>query len=506
MADLRSIRAKKNIFVSLLCQIVTLLCGFIVPKLLLDAFGSEVYGAITSITQFLAYVTLLEGGIGGVARAVLYKPLANNDDNTISAIMAELRRFFRVIAYIFAVYVIILACSFKSISGLEQLDQFSTFLLVLVISISTFGQYFIGISNSILLQAAQRSYITNFINLMGTIVNTVAIVLLVTIRCDIITVKFVSSFIFLLKPIALWLYVRKLYKIHRVRKVEKRYLTQKWSGLGQHIAYFLHSNTDVVVLTVLSSLKNVAVYSVYNMVISHMQNLVMSFTSGMEALFGDMIAKDEQEELHKTVSRYEMIISIAAVLLFATTAVMILPFVRLYTADVSDTNYEVPIFALLLTITGFLYCLRMPYHSLVIAAGHFKSTNVAAYGEAIINIVLSVALISRFGLVGVAIGTICATCFRFVYYVLYLSRQIICRKIFASVKRFLANVIAFFAIFIAGKLIVSFIQIHNYYEWISCGIITGLLALVITLTVNFLFYRKEVIDVTKQMCVRGNSY
>ena len=98
MADTRSSRAKKNIYVSLLCQIVTLLCGLIVPKMLLDSFGSEVYGATTSIAQFLAYVTLLEGGIGGVARAVLYKPLANNDVNTMSAIMAELRKFFRIIA------------------------------------------------------------------------------------------------------------------------------------------------------------------------------------------------------------------------------------------------------------------------------------------------------------------------------------------------------------------------------------------------------------------------
>lgn len=491
MADSRSIRAKKNIVVSLLCQVVTLICGFIVPKLLLSAFGLEIYGATASIVQFLAYITLLEGGVGGVARAVLYKPLAENNQTAISAILAELRRFFRVIAGIFGVYVVILACSFKSISGLAQMDQLSTVLLVLVISISTFGQYFIGISNSILLQAAQRSYITNFVNLIGTIVNTVVTVALVLLQCNIIAVKLVSSLIFLLKPIVLWLYVRKHYQISKTSRSAQKHLTQKWSGLGQHIAYFLHSNTDVVVLTCLASLKDVAVYSVYNMVISHIQNLAVSFVSGMEALFGDMLAKEEQKQLHETFDLYEMMISIVSVILFSAVAVLILPFVKLYTSGITDTNYREPVFALLLTISALLYCLRMPYHSLVIAAGHFRQTNVAAYGEAAINIVFSVLLVSRMGLVGVAIGTICATGFHFAYYMIYLSKHIFYRNMHKAIKRTLINALTVAAILFVGTITISIISITNYLLWIICGCVVVLLALVITAAVNWLFYRLE---------------
>lgn len=491
MADSRSLRAKKNIVISLVCQLATLLCGFVVPKLLLDAFGSEIYGASTSITQFLAYITLLEGGVGGVARAVLYKPLAEKDYGAISAILAELHKFFRTIACVFLVYAAILACSFKSISGLKQLDQFSTIMLVLVISIATFGQYFIGISNSILLQAAQRSYVTNLINLVGTVANTAATVALVFADCNIITVKLVSSFIFLLKPLALWLYVRRLYPIEKAPKGTKQYLTQKWSGLGQHIAYFLHSNTDVVVLTCSASLKDVAVYAVYNMVISHMQNLTISFVSGMEALFGDMLAKGEQEHLHKTFNLYEMMISLVAVTLFATTAVLILPFVRLYTKELTDANYEAPLFAVLLTVSALLYCLRMPYHALVIAAGHFKQTNAAAYGEAVINILLSVVLVARFGLVGVAIGTVCATGFRFAYYVVYLSRHIFQRKISATCKRSLVNTISFGIVFAAGNFLTAQIDIPNYFVWAICGAATAVFAICVVATVNFLIYRTE---------------
>lgn len=123
-------------------------------------------------------------------------------------------------------------------------------------------------------------------------------------------------------------------------------MKQKWEGLGQHLAFYLHSHTDIAVLTIFVDLKAVAVYSVYNMVVAQMQNLSASFSTGMEALFGDMLAKEEQEKLHKTFSYYETLISIVTITLFSACAVLIVPFIRIYTADVADTNYIQPVFAI----------------------------------------------------------------------------------------------------------------------------------------------------------------
>lgn len=57
---MRSKKAILNIITSLLLQVVVLICGFIVPKLIITNFGSDVNGLISSITQFLAYISLLE--------------------------------------------------------------------------------------------------------------------------------------------------------------------------------------------------------------------------------------------------------------------------------------------------------------------------------------------------------------------------------------------------------------------------------------------------------------
>lgn len=490
MLDNRQKRAKMNIIVSLCCQILTVACGLITPRLMLGAYGSEAYGMCSSITQFLGYIALLEGGIGGVARAALYKPLAENNTKEMSAIVCEIKRFFRIVAYIFVIYVLIIACSFKYISKTEYMDYTSTFLLVLAISISTFGQYFVGISYAVFLQAAQRVYITNLLSISLTVMNTIAMVMLISLGSNLIQVKLLSSCIYLIKPIILWIYVKRKYKLNSKEKTEKKYLTQKWSGLSQHIAYFLHSNTDVVVLTLFSNLTSVAIYSVYNMVSSSITNLTMSFTSGMEAVFGDMLSKNEKKELDDSFEKYEMIISIVTVLLFSITSVLIVPFVRIYTMDIKDANYITPVFAILLVFSAALYCFRLPYHAVVVAAGHFKQTQWAAYGEALINIGLSIILVRKFDLIGVAVATVIATGFRFVYYVQYLSNNILFRKKKIFLKRMMVNIFIFIVNFVLSEKFVSLFLIENYFQWFFVAFPTAVIVGVITIGCTCLLFPK----------------
>lgn len=499
MKDARKKRAKLNIVISLAGQMVTLLCGFIVPGLLIRAYGSEAYGATTSIAQLLAYITLLEGGIGGVARAVLYKPLAENDMGTISAVVTEMRRFFRIIALIFLAYVLILACSFTNITDVDAFDWWTTFLLVIVISISTIAQYFIGITYQVLLQAAQKTYITNAVSTVATILNAMLTIILVGSGCSILIVKLVSSCVFVLRPIVLQAYVQRHFSLTIPKEQNRELLSQKWIGLGQHIAFFLHSNTDIMILTVLSDLKQVAVYSVYNMIVSHIQGFAVSFATGMEALFGDMIAKAEHKQLNETFNQYETMISIVVVILFSATAVLIMPFIKIYTAGITDADYFVPLFALLMTLSSVLYCLRLPYHAATIAAGHFRQTKVAAYGEVAINVFLSVVLVTKLGLVGVAVGTLTATAFRFLFYVVYLSRQIMHRPVALFAKRFVVNAVNFVAAIFLGEYILSCMTIEGYAAWAFCGVAVAGASAVLTVSINFVAYRNDMLLIVQSI-------
>ena len=493
----RTGRTSLNVISSLLSQIIVVVCGLIVPRCLLKAFGSEVYGATTSITQFLSYIALIEGGIGGVERSELYKPLSENNTNKIAIILKSLKSFFFKVGLIFIIYVLVIGVIFKDISSLESLDWTTCFFLVIVISISNMGQYFIGMTYGILLQADQKNYVINFINAATTILNTLLVILLVFLDFNVVWVKLISSCVFLLRPLIYFLYVKKFYKLPKNIEQEDEnspVLKAKWTGLGQHIAYFVHSNTDIVLLTLLLDLKIVAVYSVYSLVTLNIQALISSFGSGMEGLFGELIAKDEKENLKNIFSKYVSLLSFISIIIFATTFILIVPFVKLYTSGIEDTNYIYPLFGFLMVLASFIYIIRLPFQNIVIAAGKFKETNAASFGEAGINIVISIICVQFFGIVGVAIGTCVAVTFRYFYYLVYVYKNIVNENKFNIVKKVVISFVPFVGISLLGNFVVGFFEFENYFYWAIGGFATVAAAGLITCIIFVLFNRKDFFD------------
>lgn len=56
----RKKRLLLNTTTALLHQIITVVCGFILPRLLLSYFGSQVNGLVSSISQFLAFISFAD--------------------------------------------------------------------------------------------------------------------------------------------------------------------------------------------------------------------------------------------------------------------------------------------------------------------------------------------------------------------------------------------------------------------------------------------------------------
>jgi len=189
-----------NTVSALIKQIVYVVCGFILPRYILEFFGSEVNGLVSSITQFLGFIAFLEMGIGPVIQSNLYKPLADKNKNEISKIVASSEKFFRRIAFIFIVYIIVLAFVFPSISNREA-DTWYTVSLIFIIAISTFAQYYFGITYQLLLNADQRAYIQLSLQTITILLNTIISIVLMKIGASIQIVKLSTSIIYLLRPL-----------------------------------------------------------------------------------------------------------------------------------------------------------------------------------------------------------------------------------------------------------------------------------------------------------------
>lgn len=470
-------KVKMNVVSTLANQLVSTLCGLLIPWVMIDTFGSTAYGATTSIVQFLSYITLLEGGIGRVARGAFYKPLADGDHDRISQVYLAVKRFFMVIGLVFAGYVLVLALGYHRMADVTIFSWDYTFMLVVGIAIGKFAEYMGGISKVTLLNADQRQYVVNGVYMLTNILNVMLVVLLALGGVDILWVKVVSSLVFVLRPLLFSLYVRRHYRIRRTGV--KASLPNKFTGIAQHTAYVIQNNTDVMMLTLLADLRYVAVYSVYHLVVFSLRNVATSFTGGMEALLGEMEAKGEQAILRKTYNSYKLILTTLTIMLFGTAAILVVPFVRIYTYGTTDANYIQPIFALVLVLAEALNCLVLPCFNLTIAANKLKESQIGAYGEATINVVVSLVLIFWNPLVGVALGTLAATLFKCVYYMAFSGKHILKIKVSRLLLKWAATAFALLGVAAGGMWLMEYIPVDGYGPWILLGIgfaiVTGLL-------------------------------
>lgn len=487
---MREKRLSLNTLTSLFLQLTTIVCGFILPRLILNHFGSEVNGLVNSITQFLAVISFFELGVGAVVQSALYKPLADKDNKQISCIMASAGRFFKGLAYLLFIYVVILCIAYPRMVPADFDVQY-TAALIIIISISSFAQYYFGIVNNILLSADQRGYIHFSLQAISIIVNTIVCAVLLQLGCGIHIVKLTTSLIYIIRPIILQQYVKKHYAVDRRIVFEKEPIQQKWNGVAQHLAAYVLDNTDVLILSLFSTLSYVSIYSVYHFVVYGVKQLIVAMTNGIQSLAGELWAKQKYEELNHFFGWVEWAIHTGTIFAFGCTSVLIVPFVQVYTIEVHDIDYVVPLFAFLITIANMLHCLKTPYQILITACNHFRQTQSCFMIAAIMNLLISIVGIYFYGLTGVAVGTLIAMLFQTIWMVLYDSKHLIQWPIGNFLKQITVDILVFAASY-SVTIHFSMKEIC-FFAWFLLAVQVAVIWLLFIFVINVVFYRHYMI-------------
>ncbi len=491
---MRSKKAALNMLAAIVELVVATVTSFIVPHYIIRAYGSSVNGLISSITQFLSYIALIESGIGAIGRASLYKPLAEKDIATLSGNAKALENFYRKVAYIFLVYVAVLSVLFPLLVN-QDFDWIYTATLIVILAFSIFIQYYFGITHQTVIQADQRKYIPSLLQALTLFLNMVITVVMIKLGASVHVMKIGSAVAYAIRPMILYFYVKSHYKLDKRAKPRSEILKQRWDGLAQHIAFFIHKNTDIAVLTILANVKEVSVYSVYMLAVSGCSKVVNIFSSSLEPAFGNMIAKGEKEILKSRVRLCSTLTIQVAIVLFSTAAIVVSPFIKLYTRGVTDVNYLRPTFGIVMLIAEAFYCVRLPYQSAVYAAGHFKQTRNGAIIEAVMNIGISIILVFNYGLIGVAVGTLVSMLFRTIQYIWYYHVKLLKESsgLVHEAARIGISALEVGIIILFSHLIPE-ASSNSYVSWLVNSCLIGIGCLVIVSIVSVIFYRTECND------------
>lgn len=498
--DVRNKKFAKNGFWALLQQLVAVLCGLLLPQFILSTYGSAVNGLLASIAQFLSFITLLQGGVSTVARIAFYKPLAERDNTLISVAYKTVGNFFKKFSAVFTIYMILVAVAYPLIFKTGFSFTY-VFWLVIVVGLGSISEYFFGQASQILLYSDQKGYIYSFVQIICLITSTVLCCGLIKIGASIHVVKLIYSIVFTIRPLVLYCIVKKQYAVEGNVNENKKLLAQKNAALIRHVAYYIHMSTDIVVLTIFMNSLWVSVYSVHKYVVSCLSNLITSIIGNSEMVFGDMFAKNEKDKLSNTIPIYDLFTKFLVIVIFSTCIILITSFVQIYTKNVNDISYYYPVFATVLVLGEMIYCMGMTYQNVYIAAGHIKKTEWIAIIEAVINIVISVICVSKYGISGVAIGTLIAMTFKTVANMYYMNS-----KVFHLSTSYLvnSNVVSLVSCFICCILFMRFICYvpSNYLEFFTYATIVFIVVCIICASIFSIFFRKYMRQVLRRVIQR----
>lgn len=480
-------------------QVIVMIAGFITPRIMLKYYGSEINGLVSSINQFIVYFNLVEAGLSGAAIYALYKPLADRDHKAINEIVSAAKRFYTQSGYIFISLTIGLAIFYPFFLKTDMLSPLSVGTLVLILGVNGALEFFTLAKYRVLLSADQRMYIISLASLVHVITNTLIVVILGTMRINIVVLRFVALLSIFLRSFILMFYVKTKYKfVNYKEKPNLQALNKRWDALYLQILGVVHKGAPVVVLTLFTrNLKLVSVYTIYNMVIASLNGILSIFKSGLSASFGDVIARGETKTLQKAYSEFEFSYYVLITIVYSIAFVTIMPFIRIYTNGITDINYDVPIVGFLFVLNGLLYNVKTPQGMLVISAGMFKETRIQTTIQGAIAVIVGAILVPYYGMVGVLMGSILSNIYRDIDLLYFIPKNLTKLPVKNTAVRLLR--IAISVVLIGKPFLFINIRPNGYIEWIINATAVGIYAVTIVFLISLIFEREAMKGISSRV-------
>lgn len=499
-SESRTKKFLKNSASMFINQLVVLISGFILPRVMISCYSSEINGLVSSIAQFVNYVCLVESGISAATVYALYKPLAEKDNEGISSIVSAAKNFYLKAGWIFFVVIAILAVLYPFFinvpDGMQYVD---IVILVFVSSVSGVLDFFTLAKYRALLTADQKTYVLALATSVYTILNVLIITILAKTGQDICVVKSIALLSIVVRSLILIFYCKKKYpNINYKATPNNKALDKRWEALFQQVLSVVQNGAPIIILTVVCrDLVLVSIFSIFNMIMGGINSVLSIFISGLSASFGEIIAKNETETLQKTYKQFETIYYLLICVVYTIAFVTIMPFVSVYTAGINDANYCQPILGFLFVLNGFFYNLKTPQGMLVLSAGLYKETRYRSLIQALIVIILGIIGGYFFGIQGVLIGLIGSNVYRCFDLLLFIPKNVTKLSYLQTLKKWLIMLLNIAVIFVVFYFMPTF-AINNYVAWIVHAIFVGLITIVVNGLSFFACFKEDMLALLKR--------
>lgn len=483
----------KNMITAVSSNVLTIIVGLVAQAIFIKILGSEYLGLNGLFSNVISMLGIVELGMGSAIIYNMYKPIAEENHEKIKSLMQFYKKSYRIITLIISIIGIMIIPFIKYIVDIESVTVgINVYLVYILFLLETICSYILSYKRS-MLYADQKEYITNIIHMGYTIlVNTMQLTFLYFTH-DYYLYLIIKVMMRLVENIVISSYVNRRYSYlldNNVTKLDSKTekdIFQKIKALFFHkIGTFIVSGTDNIIISKYLGLVTVGLYSNYYMIINAVQTVINHIIQATRASVGNLLvteSKTKQFDIFNKIRFVNFWISC-----FSSICIFVImdSFITIWIGY----KFVLPTKILLvLVINFFIVSSRSTYGAFKEAAGIFYEDRFVPIIESLLNIVLSIIFVKKFGLMGVFMGTIASGLVLWCYsYPKYVYNKLFGRKISDYIKETIYYFIIF--ILIAGftyslAILISFDNV--YLQFIS----NVLIALIVPNVIMLLLFSKD---------------
>lgn len=397
-----------NILVSLITSIILPLVGFVKYSLFVRLYGSEINGLQLTIAQIIMFLNICELAYSLAFRQLLFKPLANDDRDTVLKYYYGARKVFRITGYVVLGLGLLIAIIFPFFaeSPFDYLQTVGTFIILCV----PYGISYFMMGPNFVIIADQQEYKINIWIQSFAILRMGLMILVILAKMNFIWIILIEGANILIsnyvaRRIALKSYPWLLDK-PKVESSDEFVSNAKYT-IVQRLALLATSNTDNIVIAMFMGYSMTSVFGSYSYLTDSVSKIINSAITSPINSFGNLF-NDNRADAYNVFTEFfnfaVYIASIISVCIFVVMNDFLIYWMR------SSENPELYVVsttvAFLFAINIFYLTMREPVIISRDANGLFKNAKNNAFLMAITKIILSVILIQHWGFAGILFATL----------------------------------------------------------------------------------------------------
>lgn len=406
----RTKNATRNIIFGVILKAYQIIVPFLMRTAMIYLMGVQYLGLNSLFTSILQVLNLAELGVGSAMIYSMYKPIAEDDNATICALMKLYKTYYRIIGLVIAV----IGCALtpfipKLISG-DVPDNLNIYLLYLLNLGATVLSYWLYAYKNCILQAHQRVDIVSKVSLVTSTIQYALQLLVLWLFKDYYLYVIVLLSTQALTNIATAMCADRIYPQFKpkgqIATEEKKAINNRIKDLfTSKIGGIIYDSADTIVISSFLGLTALAIYQNYFYILNAITGLITVVFSACTAGIGNSIVVETKGKNYEDLNKFTFIICWGAGFCAVCLLCLYQPFMELWVGkDLMLSSSAVICFV----VYFFVRQLNSLFNTYKDASGMWHEDRFRPLVAALTNLALNLILVQFIGLYGILISTVLA--------------------------------------------------------------------------------------------------